>query len=164
MLCGLGIPSLRLSWGAVRNRQLCILHTNCIFVVEKKVTCLDSEKKKYTTLPQKKITHTDHFFQWSVFFTTKKITPLYRKKKKSRTYRIKKLHPGTVFWDILSIFHVLFAPCMLSKIAQRSRFDARQPPVLCVYGCTDAHLMSMRLEKHPVPCVYGCSLLSLLCV
>ena len=59
MLCGLGVPSLRSLWGAVRNRQLYILRMYCkgwisfnfsIFFI---IYTTYSKKKKLHNLPQK---------------------------------------------------------------------------------------------------------------
>ena len=86
MLCGLGIPSLRSLWGAVRNRQLYILQK--WHYCGKNFTRLYS-KKNYEALLQKKITRTDNFFlKCSVVFFL----------KNPRTCCKKKLHVGTFFF------------------------------------------------------------------
>ena len=83
VLCGLGVPSLRSLWGAVRNRQLYILRMYCkgcmsfnfsiFFII-------------YTTYRKKKITRPYRkkksiFFYKSHDLPQKKITRIYRKKK-----------------------------------------------------------------------------------
>ena len=67
-LCGLGVPSLRSLWGAVRNGQLYILRMyckSCIYFNFSNFFC-DShdlpQTKNYTHLPQKEITPLDDFF------------------------------------------------------------------------------------------------------
>ena len=86
MLCGLGVPSLRSLWGAVRNRQLYILRMYCkgwisfnfsIFFYN--LHDLQQKKKNYTTYSKKKN---------SIFFYNSH--DLQQKKKITRIYSIKK--------------------------------------------------------------------------
>ena len=82
MLCGLGVPSLRSLWGAVRNRQLYILRMYCkscisfnfkfFFLIY--TTC---REKKITHLPPKKVTPLDDFFWYTthIFHIRKLLVP-----------------------------------------------------------------------------------------
>ena len=75
VLCGLGVPSLRSLWGAVRNRQLYILRMYC-------KGCIS------------------FIFQFFLRFTR-----LTAKKNITRIYRKKKLHDETIFLYTTYIFH-----------------------------------------------------------
>ena len=63
MLCGLGVPSLRLLWGAVQNRQLYIVRMYCkTFIFFPSIFQFFFNdlhdlppKKNYMHLPQKKL-------------------------------------------------------------------------------------------------------------
>ena len=87
MLCGLGVPSLRSLWGAVRNRQLYILRMYCkgwisfnfsIFFI---IYTTYSKKKKITRLTAKK-KNSIFFYNSHDLQQKKKITRIYSKKKK----------------------------------------------------------------------------------
>ena len=87
MLCGLGVPSLRSLWGAVRNRQLYILRMYCkgwisfnfsIFFI---IYTTYSKKKKLHDLQQKK-KNSIFFYNSHDLQQKKKITRIYSKKKK----------------------------------------------------------------------------------
>ena len=102
MLCGLGVPSLRSLWGAVRNRQLYILRMYCkgwisfnfsIFFI---IYTTYSKKKKLHDLPQK--------LKNSIFFYN---SHNLQQKKKNYTHlqHKKKLHDYTVFLYTTYIFH-----------------------------------------------------------
>ena len=100
VLCGLGVPSLRSLWGAVRNRQLYILRMYCkgwisfnfsIFFI---IYPTYSKKKKLHDLPQK--------LKNSIFFYNSHVL---QQKKITRIYSKKKLHDYTVFLYTTYIFH-----------------------------------------------------------
>ena len=92
MLCGLGVPSLRSLWGAVRNRQLYILRMYCkgwisfnfsIFFI---IYTTYSKKKKLHDLQQKKKIQF-FFIIHTTYSKKKKITRIYNKKKIYTTIR-----------------------------------------------------------------------------
>ena len=105
MLCGLGVPSLRSLWGAVRNRQLYILRMYCkgwisfnfsiFFII---YTTYSKKKKNYTTYSKKKKIQF-FFIIHTTYSKKKKITRIYSKKKK--------LHDYTVFLYTTYIFHAI---------------------------------------------------------
>ena len=108
MLCGLGVPSLRSLWGAVRNQQLYILRMYCkgwisfnfsiFFIIytsysKKKLHDLPQklknsiffynshdlqQKKNYTHLQQKKITRLYGFFVHDLHFSLKAAAAILR--------------------------------------------------------------------------------------
>ena len=92
MLCGFGVPSLRSLWGAVRNRQLYILHMYC-------KSCISFNFFNFSlliyTIYRKKI-------QFFIIIYT-----IYRTKKFTRIYRKKKIQDLTIFWYNSYIFHIL---------------------------------------------------------
>ena len=93
MLCGLGVPSLRSLWGAVRNRQLYTLRMYCkgwisfnfsIFFI---IYTTYSKKKKLHDLQQKK-KNSIFFYNSHDLQQKKKITRIYSKKKKLHDYTV----------------------------------------------------------------------------
>ena len=93
MLCGLGVPSLRSLWGAVRNRQLYILRMYCkgwisfnfsIFFI---IYTTYSKKKKLHDLQQKKKNSIFFYNSHDLQQKKKNYTHLQQKKKNYTTIR-----------------------------------------------------------------------------
>ena len=98
MHCGLGILSLRLLWGAVRNWQLYILRMYCkgcisfnfsFFLIIYTTYC--KKKNNYTSLPQKK----------TIFFAM--IYTIYRKK----IYRLRRFFCARLTFFTARLRHVI---------------------------------------------------------
>ena len=125
MLCGLGVPSLRSLWGAVRNRQLYILRMYCkgwisfnfsIFFI---IYTTYSKKKNYTTYSKKKKIQF-FFIIHTTYSKKKKITRIYSKKKK--------LHDYTVFLYTTYIFHGEIPLPELSNFPPAKQSPYKIPP------------------------------------
>ena len=74
MLCGLGVPSLRSLWGAVRNQQLYILRMYCKGSISFNFSIFfmihtTYSKKKLHAFTTKKITRLDGFFVHDLHFS-----------------------------------------------------------------------------------------------